>query len=214
MLSRSAREATFVFPEGHALPEQTALAFKEWLDKENVSILGCDLGVRSDLAAVRGVFAIKDLPIGEVVVSVPDGSVLMPHTCSIGNNLEAAGLCNSPGAPDNEALGLVVAVMAEKCLGMHSRWADYLGFLPKIISTLPIYWTSQELQPLRHTALVEKLAGKWEVLGCHIEAPTQGSPVKPRRDISCTCGPQQLCVATPSPWGKTAFKLWCRCGIC
>lgn len=51
MLSRSAREATFVFPEGHALPEQTALAFKEWLDKENVSILGCDLGVRSDLAA-------------------------------------------------------------------------------------------------------------------------------------------------------------------
>lgn len=42
---------------------------------------------------------------------------------------------------------------------------------------MPIYWTSQELQPLRHTALAEKLVGKWEVLGCHVEAPTQ---------VSCT----------------------------
>lgn len=76
-----AREATFVLPEGHALPGQTVLLFKKWLDKENISMLGCDLGVSSDLAAVRGVFAIKDLPVGEVVVSVPDCSVLMPHTC-------------------------------------------------------------------------------------------------------------------------------------
>jgi len=42
---------------------------------------------------------------------------------------------------------------------------------------MPIYWTSQELQPLRHTALAEKLVGKWEVLGCHVEAPTQVSRV-------------------------------------
>ena len=51
MLSRSAREATFVLPEGYALPGQTALLFKDWLDKENVSMQGCDLGVSSDLAA-------------------------------------------------------------------------------------------------------------------------------------------------------------------
>ncbi len=51
MLSRSAREATFVLPEGHALPGQTALLFKDWLVKENVSMQGCDLGVSSDLAA-------------------------------------------------------------------------------------------------------------------------------------------------------------------
>ena len=51
MLSRSAREATFVLPEGHALPGRTALLFKDWLDKEKISIQGCDLGVSSDLAA-------------------------------------------------------------------------------------------------------------------------------------------------------------------
>ena len=51
MLSRSAREATFVLREGHALPGQTTLLFKDWLDKENVDMLGCDLGVSSDLAA-------------------------------------------------------------------------------------------------------------------------------------------------------------------
>ncbi|DBA90358.1 TPA: hypothetical protein ACH3X1_003639 [Trebouxia sp. C0004] len=81
MLSRSGRGTPFVLSEGHALPGQTALLFKEWLDKEDVGLLGCDLGVSSELAAVRGVFAIKDLPVGEVVVSVPDCSVLMPHTC-------------------------------------------------------------------------------------------------------------------------------------
>ncbi len=51
MLSRTAREATFVLPEGYALPGQTALLFKDWLDKENVSMQSCDLSVSSDLAA-------------------------------------------------------------------------------------------------------------------------------------------------------------------
>jgi len=37
---------------------------------------------------------------------------------------------------------------------------------------------------------------------------SQGSPVTLRGGISCTCGLQQLCVATPSHWGRTASKPW------
>ncbi len=51
MLSVSGHEATSVLPDGDALPGQTALLFRVWLDKENVGMLGCDLGVSSELAA-------------------------------------------------------------------------------------------------------------------------------------------------------------------
>lgn len=41
--------------------------------------------------------------------------------CSIQDSLESAELCNSSGNAQHESLGLVIAVMAEKCLGVHSR---------------------------------------------------------------------------------------------
>jgi hypothetical protein len=36
--------------------------------------------------------------------------------------------------------GLVVAVMAERALGIASRWAPYLGFLPDSMDHMPVYW--------------------------------------------------------------------------
>lgn len=76
------------------------------MGKREISLLGCYFGLNSEsgtqslvawehiprrcvvtritqvlFGTVRGVFAAKNLPIGEVVVSVPDAEVIMSHTC-------------------------------------------------------------------------------------------------------------------------------------
>jgi hypothetical protein len=60
---------------------------------------------------------------GDVVVSVPDDSVLMPENCSIADDLEDAGLCNASRDPEADLLGLVLAVMTERQRGAKSRHA-------------------------------------------------------------------------------------------
>ena len=74
-------------------------------------------------AGGRGVAAASAIEEGEVVVSVPDDSVLMPETCSIADELEDAGLCNASQDPEADLLGLVLAVMTERQRGSKSRRA-------------------------------------------------------------------------------------------
>ena len=38
---------------------------------------------------------------------------------------------------------------------------------------MPMFWTAQELQLLQGTSLGDKLAGRWQMEGCHVEPPTQ-----------------------------------------
>ena len=61
-------------------------------------------------------------------VSAREGILLLPQAlqhcarCSLSAELEAAHLCNrGPGGKQAEVAGLVLAVMAERCLGMASR---------------------------------------------------------------------------------------------
>lgn len=38
-----------------------------------------------------------------------------------------------------------------------------------------MFWSQEDLQPLRNTSMAEKLSGKWPMTGCHVEPPTQAS---------------------------------------
>ncbi|KAL3144369.1 hypothetical protein ABBQ32_004124 [Trebouxia sp. C0010 RCD-2024] len=98
----------------------------------------------------------------------------MPQTSSIAEALEKEKLCNSSRNAQKEVMGLVLAVMAERCYDK-SRWSSYWDLLPDIDDRqdMPVFWDQQDLQPLRNTPMAEKLGGKWPMTGCHVEHPTQ-----------------------------------------
>lgn len=53
------------------------------------------------------------------------------------------------------------------------RWSGYLDLLPDEFEDMPVFWSQEDLQPLRNTSMAEKLSGKWPLAGCHVEPPTQ-----------------------------------------
>ncbi|KIY98017.1 hypothetical protein MNEG_9948 [Monoraphidium neglectum] len=132
--------------------------FREWCGANKV--LWPKLAVGSAPGTGRGVLATEAIHEGEVVVEVPDDAVLMAENCSIAELLAEAGLAKPAADALLEVQGLVVAVMAERALGIASRWAPYLGFLPDSMDHMPVYWQPDELAELRGTAALDKLEGR------------------------------------------------------
>ncbi|EIE21805.1 SET domain-containing protein, partial [Coccomyxa subellipsoidea C-169] len=128
-----------------------------WLRLAGIECSCCSIDVFD--GSGRGVVATKDISCGEVVVHVPDESVLMPENCSCSEALEDAGLTNASGDAEMESIGLILALMTEKKLGKSSKWKGYLDFLPKSIPGMPLFWDSEQLQSLEGTSLIEKMNG-------------------------------------------------------
>ncbi|BDA47006.1 probable N-lysine methyltransferase setd6 at N-terminal half [Coccomyxa sp. Obi] len=97
----------------------------------------------------------------------------MPENCTISEVLEDAGLCNSSREPELECIGLVLSVMTERKLGKKSRWNGYFDFLPNEIPGMPMFWTTEELDRLNGTSLLDKLTGCKAQPECYVEAPCQ-----------------------------------------
>eukprot|EP00891_Asterochloris_glomerata_P007744 jgi/Astpho2/7744/fgenesh1_pg.00116_%23_12_t len=128
----------------------------------------------------------------------------MPHTSCLSAELEAAHLCNGgPGGNQAEVAGLVLAVMAERCLGTASRWDGYLSVLPSSLPGLPFLWPASDQALMEGTALLDKLRGSLALRGSFVEPPSQ---VKEKFEEVIAPFLQQYASAVP--WPPSRSQSW------
>ena len=94
------------------------------------------------------VYAKRNLAVDTpVVTAIPKAACLSARTCSVAETLREARL--------GGGLALNIAIMHERSLGEGSRWAGYFAVLPaRGERTLPMFWTSAQLEHLRGTDLL------------------------------------------------------------
>ncbi|THH28599.1 hypothetical protein EUX98_g5589 [Antrodiella citrinella] len=105
----------------------------------------------------RGAYALRDIPEEHTLFTVPRHIILSPRTSSL------------PGLLGEEAwkqfnlgkrwAGLILCMMWEEAQGESSKWSGYLADLPSTFDT-PMFWTSEDLEELKGTALVEDKVGR------------------------------------------------------
>lgn len=126
-------------------------AFKEWMQSKNIALNGVDVGRFRKTG--RGAMATRDLDVGEIVVSVPDGMVLTSETSAARARLEAFVGEEDVGSPRLEKELLVMAVMAEMCAGEKSKWGSYLRVVydGAMSGHSVLAWTDEECARLAGT---------------------------------------------------------------
>ena len=106
---------------------------------ENCSIAGRLAGITAPQSTCcMGSGAIAEDPRAQAwqnapMIPLPSPTLARPLVCA------DAGL-TKPADALFEVQGLVLAVMHERALGPHSRWAPYLAFLPECMDHMLVYW--------------------------------------------------------------------------
>ncbi|KAJ3564428.1 hypothetical protein NP233_g8304 [Leucocoprinus birnbaumii] len=102
----------------------------------------------------RGAVALKDIPEGHTLFSIPRNMTLSTRTSQLPerfglNAWQKAGLHKG-------WTGLILCMMWEQANGSSSRWQGYLDTLPNKFDT-PMFWGEDDLAELKGTSVVEKL---------------------------------------------------------
>ena len=113
--------------------------FKRWMASHGVDYNTNALTFTDTAHDGISVIATRDLNVGEVVATIPKSACLTTKTTGASELIEESGLGGS--------LGMSVAVMYERSLRHHSRWAGYLQLLPES-ECLPLVWTLDEVDHL------------------------------------------------------------------
>ncbi|KAF8813911.1 SET domain-containing protein [Phlegmacium glaucopus] len=102
----------------------------------------------------RGAVALKDIPEGHVIFTIPRSLILSTRTCMLPQKF---GLDSWKKSSLHQGwAGLILCMMWEAAQGSQSRWSAYLDFLPKSFDT-PIFWGEDDLAELKGTCVVEKI---------------------------------------------------------
>ena len=102
------------------------------------------------------IVAVKDVPVGTWIASIPKSACLTMLNSEIRDILEEEQL--------GGGLALVISVWFERGLGSASRWKGYFDFIPKR-EDLPIFWKPEEVSLLKGTELGERtMADKQDVV--------------------------------------------------
>ncbi|THU96739.1 SET domain-containing protein [Dendrothele bispora CBS 962.96] len=102
----------------------------------------------------RGAVALKDIPEGQVLFSIPRSLTLSIRNSSL-PKLLGPQLWREKQL-DKGWIGLILCMMWENAQGPSSKWAEYLEILPKKFDT-PMFWDENDLQELKGTYVVDKL---------------------------------------------------------
>ncbi|KAJ8596569.1 SET domain-containing protein [Rhizopogon salebrosus TDB-379] len=112
------------------------------------------MGIADFPGSGRGAIALKDIPEGSTIFTLPRSLTLSTRTS------------NLPSAFGVEAwrkynlhkgwVGLILCIMWEEAHGNEGKWYAYLASLPTHFDT-PIFWSDEELQELQGTAVVDKI---------------------------------------------------------
>ncbi|KAF9481573.1 SET domain-containing protein [Pholiota conissans] len=102
----------------------------------------------------RGAVALKDIPEGHTVFSIPRTLVLSTRTSQLPNRF---GEVPWRGFGLHEGWsGLMLCMMWEAALGAQSKWGPYFDIMPSTFDT-PMFWNDIDLAELQGTSVVEKL---------------------------------------------------------
>lgn len=147
-------------PIGCTQAPTEATDFLQWCNKRKILFPKAKLAT-SDTTG-RCMVATADITTDEVVVEVPDDTVLMASSCSISEALSEAGLLKPTEDPELEVQGLIIAVMVEKAAGRRSEWWPYLSIIPEDMGHLPFMWAPDEQSELVGTAGHDRMMGTFE----------------------------------------------------
>ncbi|KAF8967820.1 hypothetical protein BDZ97DRAFT_1801404, partial [Flammula alnicola] len=94
----------------------------------------------------RGAVALRDIPEGHTVFSIPRSLVLSTRTSVLPSRVRL----------HEGWSGLILCMMWEAAQGSASKWSAYLDILPSTFDT-PMFWNDVDLAELQGTSVVEKL---------------------------------------------------------
>ncbi|KAK7473222.1 Ribosomal lysine N-methyltransferase 4 [Stygiomarasmius scandens] len=126
------------FQRNHGYIDTNAMGFKGFVPSEGG----------------RGAVALKDLPEGHVLFTIPRSLTLSTRNSSLPKRL-GMQFWKEKGL-DKGWTGLILCMMWETAQGVSSKWAEYLETLPKSFDT-PMFWDKNNLGELAGTYVVDKL---------------------------------------------------------
>ncbi|KAF5355520.1 hypothetical protein D9758_006380 [Tetrapyrgos nigripes] len=106
----------------------------------------------------RGAVALKDMPEGHVLFTIPRSLTLSTRNSSLPKLLGPRVWKEK--RMDKGWAGLILCMMWETAQGLSSKWQEYLETLPTTFET-PMFWDGIDLEELKGTYVVDKL-GKEE----------------------------------------------------
>ncbi|CCL99660.1 uncharacterized protein FIBRA_01680 [Fibroporia radiculosa] len=126
----------------------------QWFQSQNGDVDITSLTIADIPGHGRGALALKDLPEGFTLFTIPRELTLSTRTSSL------PGRIGKPAwkhfGLDKGWVGLILCIMWEEAQGSSSKWSGYLSSLPSSFDT-PMFWNSADLQELQGTAVVDKI---------------------------------------------------------
>lgn len=130
----------------------SASEFVQWFTKQGGSVSSSVEIVDYGRGMGRGAQATSSIDADEQLFAIPRDLVLSTSTASL-----PAKLAPEEWSAANKGwCGLILSMQYEASLGTHSRWHPYLQLLPTQFDSL-MHWTSEELQELQGSTVVEKI---------------------------------------------------------
>ncbi|KAG6873529.1 hypothetical protein C0995_014399 [Termitomyces sp. Mi166 len=126
----------------------------DWFQKNGGDFDSISVGFQtfSDLDDIWGVVALKNIPEGHVLFSIPRSVTLSTRTSTLPSRFGAAW---KDLHLDQGWTGLILCMMWESA-NPDSKWSEYLATLPTQFDT-PMFWNETDLKELDGTSVVEKL---------------------------------------------------------
>ncbi|KAF6763120.1 hypothetical protein DFP72DRAFT_874754 [Ephemerocybe angulata] len=135
---------------------QTCEALLIWFQKQGGTVDLTSVGLVDfpNSEGGRGAIALKDIPEGHVLFSIPRDLTLSTRTSSLPNLF---GLDEWKRFKLDEGWsGLILSMMWEAAQGPKSKWSEYMSILPTSFDT-PMFWDEKDLAELQGTSIVSKL---------------------------------------------------------
>lgn len=125
-----------------------------WFARHGGSCDTSALGLREFEGYGQGAVALRSLPEGHVLFSIPRELTLSTRTSALPTLLGQAEWQKSD--LHRGWAGLILCMMWEEAQGSASKWSDYLASLPASFDT-PMFWSEEDLLELKGTSVVDKL---------------------------------------------------------
>jgi len=128
--------------------------FMAWFHSQSGTVDSTAMGLGDIPGHGRGAYALRDIPEGHTLFTIPRQMTLSTRTSVLPDLLGKETW--KEFKLDRGWAGLILCMMWEEAQGASSKWSGYLADLPSTFDT-PMFWTSEELKELNGTAVVDKL---------------------------------------------------------
>ncbi|OCH87879.1 SET domain-containing protein [Obba rivulosa] len=129
-------------------------SFESWFRDQGGELDASAMGFAIFADSGRGAIALRDIPEGHTLFCIPRDLTLSLRTSSLpakfGKDVWKHHELHNGWA------GLMLCMMWEESLGASSKWSGYLSSLPTAFTT-PMFWTEEDIQELKGTAVVGKI---------------------------------------------------------